>query len=131
VRNASLQFRSQPVYLRVENAETPFTNAYERGQVLKMPIAHGEGNFVAEPEVLERLEGEGLVVLRYVDPNGDATPESNPNGASNNIAGIVNDRGNVLGLMPHPERAIDPLLGSEDGVGIFESIKQALAAGVR
>ncbi|MBX6364056.1 MAG: phosphoribosylformylglycinamidine synthase subunit PurQ [Gemmatimonadetes bacterium] len=131
LRNASLQYRSQPVYVRVETTGTMFTSAYAPGQVLQIPIAHGEGNYVAEDAVLERLEAEGRVVFRYVDEHGDATSEANPNGSARNIAGIVNEAGNVLGLMPHPERALDPLLGSVDGRGMFESVARALAGAAR
>ncbi len=127
IKNDSLQFRGQDVYVRVEQTGTMFTGAYTPGQVLKLPIAHGEGNYVADAATLERLEGEGRVVFRYVDPNGDPTSQGNPNGSLHNIAGVINDRGNVLGLMPHPERVIDPVLGSTDGRGLFESIKGSLA----
>lgn len=130
IRNVSLQFRSQPVYVRVETTATMFTSAYTPGQVLQIPIAHGDGNYVAEDAALERLEAEGRVVFRYVDERGDATSEGNPNGSARNIAGIVNEAGNVLGVMPHPERAVDALLGSADGRGVFESVAKALA-GVR
>jgi len=127
VRNASLQFRGEDVFMRVENATTIFTTAYAPGQVLRVPIAHGEGNFVADVDTLAALDDTGQVVFRYVDAAGDATPEANPNGSMLNIAGIVNGGGNVLGLMPHPERAVDALLGSTDGRGVFESIKSAIA----
>lgn len=116
-RNRDLHFHCAPVHLRVENAHTAFTGAYQSGQVLEIPIAHGEGNYYADPETIARLEAEGRVVFRYVD---------NPNGSLNDIAGIVNKGGNVLGMMPHPERAVEALLGSEDGRGIFESLKGAL-----
>jgi phosphoribosylformylglycinamidine synthase len=122
VRNAGLRFRSEHVTLRVENAHTRFTSAYREGELVRFPIAHGEGNYVASPETLDRLEGEGRVVFRYVDAHGRATPESNPNGSARNIAGIVNEGGNVLGLMPHPERAWSRLIGSDDGRGVFESL---------
>jgi phosphoribosylformylglycinamidine synthase subunit PurQ / glutaminase len=129
VRNAGQQFVSELVRLRVESVDTAFTNAYTAGQVLRMPIAHGEGRYVADTGVLEELEGEGRIVLRYVDANGQPTAASNPNGATANIAGIVNGQGNVFGLMPHPERVIDPVLGrgSADGLGIFESLLARVA----
>jgi len=130
VRNASLQFRGEGVYMRVENATTAFTSAYAPRQVLRVPIAHGEGNYVADEATLARLEDEGRVVFRYVDAAGEASAEGNPNGSMRNIAGIMNEQGNVLGLMPHPERAIELLLGSTDGRGVFESIAASLA-GVR
>ncbi len=127
IRNASLQFRGEDVFMRVENATTLFTTAYAPGQVLRVPIAHGEGNFVADVETLTRLENEGRVVFRYCDAHGHVTPEANPNGSMESIAGLVNEAGNVLGLMPHPERVVDPLLGSTDGRGVFESIKAGIA----
>ncbi|WP_221090312.1 phosphoribosylformylglycinamidine synthase subunit PurQ [Deinococcus aquaedulcis] len=116
-RNRELHFMCRPVHLRVENAGTAFTRAYQAGQIIEIPIAHGEGNYYADAETIARLEGEGQVVFRYVD---------NPNGSLNDIAGIVNARGTVLGMMPHPERAVEALLGSEDGQGLFESLKGAL-----
>ncbi len=131
VKNASLQFRGQDVFIKVENATTMFTSAYTAGAVLRVPIAHGEGNFVADVETLTTLVNEGRVVFRYCDPTGLVLPAANPNGSMENIAGIVNEGGNVLGLMPHPERVVDPLLGSTDGRGVFESIKAALAGVAR
>jgi phosphoribosylformylglycinamidine synthase subunit PurQ / glutaminase len=128
LRNASLRFASQWVNLRVENAETLFTNAYEKGQVVRVPVAHGDGRYTADEEMVKLLEERGQVVFRYVDRHGNALPAANPNGSVNDIAGIVNDRGNVLGLMPHPEDAVDPLLGSTDGLGLFESILARVAA---
>jgi phosphoribosylformylglycinamidine synthase len=122
LRNESLKFVSEPVRLRVENAETLFTNRYEKGQILVMPVAHGDGRFTADEETLDRLEGEGQVVLRYVHGAGDADEYWSPNGSMRAIAGIVSDAGNVMGLMPHPERAVEELLGSRDGLGIFESM---------
>ena len=127
VRNRSLKFRSRPVHLRVERADTPFTSHYEVGQALTVPIAHGEGCYFAEDDVLERLEGNGQVVFRYVDLDGRVTDAANPNGSARNIAGIVNEAGNVLGMMPHPERAVDPLLGPTDGIGLFRSLADHLA----
>ncbi|MFC6803143.1 phosphoribosylformylglycinamidine synthase subunit PurQ [Deinococcus caeni] len=118
-RNRDLHFLCRPVHLRVENAGTAFTGAYTKGQVIEVPIAHGEGNYYADPETIARLEGNGQVVFRYTD---------NPNGSLNDIAGIVSERGNVLGMMPHPERAVEALLGSEDGRGLFDSLKGALVS---
>jgi len=126
VKNASLRFESRDVLLRVENTDNLFTADYEVGDVLRVPIAHGEGNYQADEGTLERLEGEGRVIFRYVDAAGAATDTANPNGSLRNIAGIVNERGNVLGLMPHPERAMEPLLGSSDGVGVFTSLSRSL-----
>ena len=122
LRNADSRFASQFVTVRVEHADTAFTNKYREGQLLRIPIAHGEGRFTADAETIERLEGEGQVVFRYTDATGRRTPAANPNGSQNDIAGIRNARGNVLGLMPHPERAVEALLGSTDGLGLFESL---------
>jgi len=128
LRNASLQFVSAPVNLRIENSETMFTSAYEAGEVIRVPIAHGDGRYTASVEELDALEGSGRVVFRYVSANGDVTPDANPNGSERAIAGIVNSEGNVLGMMPHPERALDDILGSHDGLGVFESILSRVAA---
>lgn len=122
LRNASLQFRSMPVTLRVENTDTIFTRAAAKGQLLTMPIAHGDGRYTADDATIERLEGDGRVVFRYVDAAGNPTPAANPNGATNNIAGVCNESGSVVGLMPHPERALEPLLGSSDGLVLFQSL---------
>ena len=128
LRNASLQFVSAPVNLRIENSETMFTSAYEAGEVIRVPIAHGDGRYTGSVEELDALEGSGRVVFRYVSANGDVTPDANPNGSERAIAGIVNSEGNVLGMMPHPERALDDILGSHDGLGVFESILSRVAA---
>lgn len=128
MRNSHLQFVSDAVRIRVENTDTMFTNLYERGEVLRIPVAHGDGRFVASDETLDQLEGDGRVVFRYSDAAGKITREANPNGSERNIAGIINDGGNVLGLMPHPERACSPLLGSSDGVRLLESILARVAA---
>ena len=128
MRNAHLQFVSDAVRIRVENTDTMFTNLYERGEVLRIPVAHGDGRFVATDDVLDELEGEGQVVFRYADARGNVTPQANPNGSERNIAGIINVNGNVLGMMPHPERACSPLLGSSDGVRLLESILTKVAA---
>jgi phosphoribosylformylglycinamidine synthase I len=128
LRNAHLQFVSAWVGLRVENADTMFTNLYERGELLRIPIAHGDGRFVATKEVLDELEGEGRVIFRYADASGNISADANPNGSERNIAGIINEGGNVLGMMPHPERACSPLLGSTDGIRLFESILSRVAA---
>jgi phosphoribosylformylglycinamidine synthase len=122
VRNTSLKFVGTDVLIRVERTDTIFTSEYAQGQVLRIPIAHGEGSYEADEQTLERLEGEGQVVFRYVDAAGEATEEGNPNGACNNIAGIVSAEGNVLGMMPHPERAVEDLLGSSDGEALFQSL---------
>jgi phosphoribosylformylglycinamidine synthase len=128
VRNAGLMFLGESIRVRVASTETAFTNAYAPGQILRLPIAHGDGRYVADPCVIELLEGEGRVVMRYVDAAGDATTAGNPNGSTRNIAGIINAAGNVLGLMPHPERAADPLLGAPDGLPMFESLVARVAA---
>jgi phosphoribosylformylglycinamidine synthase len=122
LRNADLRFVHQPVHLRVERTDTIFTSRYAPGQVLRIPIAHGEGRYTADDATLDRLEGDGQVVFRYVDAAGQRHPEANPNGSMRDIAGIRNARGNVLGLMPHPERVVDPLLGRPDGLPLFESL---------
>ena len=121
-RNDSLKFVCKDVFLRTENTETSFTRSIEKGSVLRIPIAHAEGNYYLDDEGLARLEGNGQVVFRYVDEGGRVTPAANPNGARNNIAGIVNEQGNVLGMMPHPERLAEGVLGGEDGRRIFESL---------
>jgi phosphoribosylformylglycinamidine synthase subunit PurQ / glutaminase len=127
MRNRTLKFVSKEVHLRVERSEGPFTDAYAVGDVLRIPVAHGEGCYYADDETLDRLEQSGLVVFRYCDAQGEVTPAANPNGAVRGIAGIVNEAGNVLGMMPHPERAVDPLLGSTDGLGVFRSLAAHLA----
>jgi phosphoribosylformylglycinamidine synthase len=122
LRNASLQFVSELCRVRVESADTRFTNQYERGQILRLPIAHGEGRFTADDATLDRLEQNGQVVFRYVNAAGEVDTKADPNGSARAIAGIVNDRGNVLGLMPHPERAAEAVVGSADGLALFESV---------
>ena len=126
LRNAGLRFVSAPVHLRVESIATSFTSRYHIDEVITVPIAHGDGRFTADADVLARIEGEGQVVFRYVNAAGEATPSSNPNGSLRNIAGIVNDRGNVLGMMPHPERAMEQILGSTGGVALFGSLLDSL-----
>ncbi len=122
LRNQNLQFVSDLVRVRVENTETRFSNQYAPGQVLRLPIAHGEGRFTADVDTIDRLEQNGQVVFRYVNAAGEVESATDPNGSMRGIAGIVNERGNVLGLMPHPERAAEAVVGSDDGVGVFESI---------
>jgi phosphoribosylformylglycinamidine synthase len=126
LRNAHLKFVCAEVGVRVERVDTPFTGLTGIGRVLRLPIAHGEGNYFAEPEVLARLERGGQVVFRYVDPAGAATGGANPNGSVNSIAGICSEARNVVGLMPHPERACESLLGSADGRVLFESAVAAV-----
>jgi phosphoribosylformylglycinamidine synthase I len=122
LRNGSLRFVCKYVHLRVENNDTRFTNQCAAGEVLAIPVAHGDGNYFTDPDTLQRLEENGQLVFRYCAPDGAVTAEANPNGAMANIAGIVNEQGNVLGMMPHPERASDPLLRHTDGQKIFQSI---------
>jgi phosphoribosylformylglycinamidine synthase subunit PurQ / glutaminase len=128
LRNASLKFVCAPITLRVENTDTLFTARYEKGQLITLPIAHGDGRYSADDETLDRLEGEGQVVFRYAPDPLQAFEAYNPNGSMRNIAGIISTEGNVLGMMPHPERAVDPVLGSVDGLALFESILQRVAA---
>ena len=127
MRNDSLQFRCQDVRLLPAQHDSPFTRGLERGRVLRMPISHGEGNYYADEATLDMLEDAGRVAFRYCDADGQTTAEANPNGSLRNIAGLLNERGNVLGLMPHPERACDPLLGGTDGNAIWESVLGAVA----
>jgi phosphoribosylformylglycinamidine synthase len=122
LRNRDLKFHCEHIHVRVEQTSTPFTSSATRGQVLKLPIAHGEGNYYADPETLAELEATGRVVLRYCDSTGRIVDEANPNGSINGIAGICNAQRNVVGLMPHPERACESSLGSIDGRVIFESV---------
>lgn len=125
VRNAQLQFICQPVYLRVEETDTPFTAGLKKGQLLKMPIKHGEGCYYADAATLEQLQQNRQVLLRYADARGKLTAAANPNGSVQNIAGVCNEARNVFGLMPHPEDACSKLLGSDDGAKIFASIAAA------
>jgi phosphoribosylformylglycinamidine synthase len=127
LRNRDLKFHCEHVHIRVEQTDTPFTARAALGQVLRIPIAHGEGNYYADPDVLRDLEAAKRVVFRYSDPQGQVTEAANPNGSANNIAGICNESRNVVGLMPHPERACEPVLGSADGLVLFESVVSALA----
>ena len=115
--------------MRIESDATPFTRGL-RGEVVRMPIAHGEGCWVADAETVERVENEGLVVFRYADERGEATPEANPNGSMNNIAGLRNEAGNVVGLMPHPERCAEPLMGGTDGLKVLRSLMTSLGTRV-
>ena len=128
IRNRRLRFICEQVQVRVETSATPFSNACRPGQVLRLPIAHGEGCYFAEPAVIEQLRREDQIVLRYCDATGNLTPESNPNGSLESIAGICNAGRSVFGLMPHPERASESILGSDDGRQIFESLLAATVA---
>jgi phosphoribosylformylglycinamidine synthase subunit PurQ / glutaminase len=127
LRNRDLKFHCEHVRVRVEQSDTPFTARALAGQVLRLPIAHGEGNYYAEPDVLRRLEHAKRVIFRYCDAEARTTDESNPNGSLDNIAGICNEGRNVVGLMPHPERACESVLGSADGLVLFESVISSLA----
>ena len=126
MRNAAMHFVCRFQHLRVERTDTPFASAYANHQAIKVCVAHGEGNYVADAQTLERLEGQGLVAFRYCDAHGVLSEPSNPNGAANAIAGIYSDNLRVLGLMPHPENLVDPLVGGADGRGLFESLATAL-----
>jgi phosphoribosylformylglycinamidine synthase len=126
MRNARLKFICRDVFLRVERSDTPFTRGYNAGQVIRVPTAHGEGNYVADAAIVTRLEGEGRVVFRYAAPDGAVAPEWNVNGATNAIAGIINERGNVLGMMPHPENHVEAALGPADGRGLFQGLVEHL-----
>ncbi len=128
LRNASLRFLSQDCHLRVERGDTAFTRHYQRGQVFRAPMAHGDGNYFADPATLDRLEGEGLVALRYATPAGEVVSAANPNGSARGIAGILSPNLRVLGLMPHPEDLVDPLMGGTDGLPLFAGMVEALAA---
>jgi phosphoribosylformylglycinamidine synthase len=130
LRNRGLQYRCEHVYVRIEQTDTPFTCQARPGQVLRIPIGHGEGNYFAPPDVLAALEANRQVVLRYTDPDGRVDAAWNPNGSVNGIAGICNERRNVVGMMPHPERACEAILGSTDGLVILESVVAALKSAV-
>jgi phosphoribosylformylglycinamidine synthase subunit PurQ / glutaminase len=126
IRNQSLHFVCQPVWLRTETADTPFTVKLAKNRLLRMPVAHGEGSYFADPQILDVLESQNRVVFRYVSQSGEPTRRSNPNGSLANIAGICNEQRNILGMMPHPDRAWDSRLGSEDGKLILESLVDSL-----
>jgi phosphoribosylformylglycinamidine synthase len=127
MRNARLTFVCRPQWLKIDSTATPFTRHYRPGEIVRFPVAHGEGNYIAPPDVLDRLEAEGGVVFRYVDERGEATEESNPNGSARSIAGIANETGNIVGLMPHPDRAMEALVGSDDGGRVFRGLLEAAA----
>ena len=131
IRNSNLHFVCRHVNIKVENAASPFTSELEAGEVLSIPIAHAEGNYVCDDETLAKLEGNNQIIFRYCDADGNATDEANPNGSRSNIAGISNKEGNVLGMMPHPERACEELLGSNDGRDIFRSLTNAIQSKVQ
>ena len=122
IRNRSLRFVSRRIHVRVESVATSFTSGLEPGDVLELPIKHGEGQFVAAGDELARIEGEGLVVFRYTGPDGTVADRCNPNGSANAIAGLRNERGNVVGLMPHPEHGVDPDTGPTGGIPLFASL---------
>ena len=126
LRNRDLRFICRDVHVKVERADTPFTSCYTKGQVIRIPIAHAEGNYFADAATLDRLEGEGRVAFRYCEASGAVTDAANPNGAQRNIAGILSETGRVLGLMPHPERLADAQLGGTDGKAMFESLVASL-----
>jgi phosphoribosylformylglycinamidine synthase subunit PurQ / glutaminase len=122
MRNTALKFICRDVCLRIERSDTPFTLGYNAGQVIRVPVAHGEGNYIADAATIARLEGEGRVLFRYADPDGALDPAWNVNGATNAIAGVLNAGGNVLGLMPHPENHVEAALGPTDGRGLFAGL---------
>ncbi len=126
LRNKGLRFICRDVYIRVENNRTPFTKECKEGQVLRIPIAHGDGNYFATPELLRELNDNGQIVFRYCTQDGQITDSANPNGSLDNIAGIINKEGNILGMMPHPERASEEILGNTDGLYIFKSMLKAV-----
>jgi phosphoribosylformylglycinamidine synthase len=126
MRNENLRFICRDVYLKVERSDTPFTRGYNAGQVVRVPVAHGEGNYIADGETIARLEGDGRVIFRYCSPDGMIDPNWNHNGAINAIAGIVSERGNVLGMMPHPENHVESAIGLTDGRGLFAGLNEAL-----
>jgi phosphoribosylformylglycinamidine synthase len=126
--NAGLKFVCRDVHLKVDRSLRPFTGRYNAGTVIRVPVAHHDGNYYADQETLDRLEGEGRVLFRYCAPDGALDPAHNPNGSARFIAGIVNERGNVLGMMPHPEDLVDPLMGGTDGLGLFQGLAESLAA---
>jgi len=128
MRNANLKFVCRDIHMRVEATGTAFTSGYTQGQVIRIPVAHHDGNYVCDAETLSRIEGEGQEVFRYVDADGVQSPGSNPNGSMNDIAGVTNAGRNVLGLMPHPERLADPMLGGTDGKALFDALAQRLMA---
>ena len=128
LRNAQLHFACKDVHLRVETAQSLFTTGYAAGQVVRFPVAHGEGNYFADEATLDALEQNGQIAFRYVQPDGSVSADANPNGSARNIAGIFNEEKTVLGLMPHPEDATDPLLGGTDGQGLFDGLAGALGA---
>ncbi len=127
MRNAQLRFICRDVHLRVERSDTPFSRGYNAGQVIRVPVAHGEGSYIADGKTIARLEGEGRVLFRYCSPDGVVDPAWNHNGAMNAIAGILNERGNVLGMMPHPENHVEASMGSTDGRGLFAGLVQHFA----
>jgi len=127
MRNTNLRFICHDVYLKVERSDTPLTRGYNAGQVIRVPVAHGEGNYIADGATIARLEGEGRVAFRYCSPDGMIDPNWNHNGAINAIAGIVSERGNVLGIMPHPENHVESVICVTDGRGLFAGLAEALA----
>ncbi|HXH68729.1 MAG TPA: phosphoribosylformylglycinamidine synthase subunit PurQ, partial [Pyrinomonadaceae bacterium] len=131
IRNSGLHFVCRHINIKVENANSPYTSELEKGEVLSIPIAHAEGNYVCDDQTLAELEGNNQIIFRYCDETGETTQEANPNGSRSNIAGICNEKGNVLGMMPHPERACEELLGSNDGRDIFRSLTNAISISER
>ena len=129
LRNRSVRFQCEHVFVKVEQTDTPFTSGCSQGQLLRIPIAHGEGNYYAEPEVVERLEKNRQVIFRYVNAAGAVTSDANPNGSVNSIAGLCSEKRNIVGLMPHPERACELAVGSADGLVLLESVVKSISQG--
>lgn len=127
MRNARLKFICKDVHLRVERSDTPFTRGYNAGQVIRVPVAHGEGSYAADAEAVKRLEGDGRVLYRYCSPDGEIADAHNINGTLNSIAGIVSEKGNVLGMMPHPENHVEEIMGCTDGRGLFAGLNDHFA----
>jgi phosphoribosylformylglycinamidine synthase I len=127
MQNANLKYICRPVHLRIETSQSLFTTGYEEGQIVEIPVAHNEGNYFADDDTLDRLEGEDRIAMRYSTPSGDVNADSNPNGAARNIAGIFNEAKTVLGMMPHPERAADAQHGGTDGKAMFNGLVEALS----
>ena len=128
VRNQQLNFICDRVPVKVENSDTPWTSDYQKGEVIRLPIAHGEGRYYADAETLKELDNNGQILFRYCTKNGEISQVANPNGSLNNIAGICNRQGNVLGMMPHPERASDPMLGDTDGIKLFKGLLMSVVS---
>ena len=131
IRNNDLKFHCKDIFLKVEHNNTPFTKLYKKAEVIKMPIAHGVGNYFADSNTLATLKDRGNIIFTYCNADGKVTEDANPNGSVENIAGIINEKGNIMGLMPHPERCCEKILGNTDGIRLFESILQHIEGGIK